>query len=185
MNKSGNECFHNAGNDLSFQLKDFWSWAYSDLLSNAARGVLAEFIVKVALGETSTKRIAWDAYDLKVGKTKIEVKSAAYLQSWKQEKLSTIQFDIAPKGAWDVTSNLYTDKIQRAADVYVFCLLHHKNMETVDPMNLEQWTFYVLPTSVLDKKVPLQKKIGLNPLKELGAIQCSFSELAAEIVPKF
>lgn len=177
MNESENAFFQNNEVKLEFQLKDFWKWAYSDLLSNAARGVLAEYLVKMALGEISAKRVAWDAYDLEIGHTKIEVKSAAYLQSWKQEKLSTIQFDIAPKKAWDAKTNERSEEIKRHADVYVFCLLHHQDMETVDPMNLDQWTFFVLPTSILDERVPLQKKIGLDPLKSLSAVECNYSEL--------
>lgn len=37
-------------------LGDFWSWAYSDLLSNGNRSVFAEFIVGIALGATATPR---------------------------------------------------------------------------------------------------------------------------------
>ncbi len=40
---------------------DFWSWAYSDLLSNANRGVFAEFIVAVALGVHEQPRLEWPA----------------------------------------------------------------------------------------------------------------------------
>ena len=39
--------FH--GSDLDLSVVDFWSWAYSDLLNNTGRGVLAEFIVFSAL----------------------------------------------------------------------------------------------------------------------------------------
>ena len=45
-------------------LKDFWSWAYSDLISNAERGALAEYIVACALGVNSTERGSWNKYDL-------------------------------------------------------------------------------------------------------------------------
>lgn len=42
----GNEKFTLCGNDLEITVSDFWSWAYSDLLNNTSRGVLAEFLVK-------------------------------------------------------------------------------------------------------------------------------------------
>ena len=36
------------GNE-EFTIKDFWSWAYSDLLDNTQRGVMAEFLVYSSL----------------------------------------------------------------------------------------------------------------------------------------
>ena len=55
-------------------------------MDNTARGTLAEFLVAAALGLLDTPRLEWDSYDLKTrtGVT-IEVKSAAYIQSWKQD----------------------------------------------------------------------------------------------------
>jgi hypothetical protein len=86
---------------------DFWQWAYSDFLSNALRGVLAEYIVAQAVGCTHRPRTEWDAYDLKTDSgLKIEVKSAAYLQSWQQKRLSPIRFDIGRKKGWDAETNI-------------------------------------------------------------------------------
>ncbi|WP_432794029.1 hypothetical protein [Rhodococcus ruber] len=48
--KAGNEPLHESGRLLGQQLRDFWAWAYSDLLGNAMRGVLAEYLVGTALG---------------------------------------------------------------------------------------------------------------------------------------
>ncbi len=42
VRKLGSEPIHDDGEAISSTLRDFWSWAYSDLLSNALRGVLAE-----------------------------------------------------------------------------------------------------------------------------------------------
>ncbi len=95
--KNGSESFSNKGQNLDFNLSDFWSWSLSDLLNNAMRGVLAEYIVRQDLGIEKSTRTEWDAYDLEMENgIKIEVKSGAYLQSWKQEKLSQISFGIAP-----------------------------------------------------------------------------------------
>lgn len=41
----GNEKFTLNGNDTEISVSEFWSWAYSDLLNNTLRGVLAEFLV--------------------------------------------------------------------------------------------------------------------------------------------
>ena len=38
---------------------DYWPWAYSDIVNNTNRGVLAEFIVARALGSFETVRTNW------------------------------------------------------------------------------------------------------------------------------
>ena len=43
---NGNEKFTLDGNDTGISVSEFWSWAYSDLLNNTLRGVLAEFLVQ-------------------------------------------------------------------------------------------------------------------------------------------
>ena len=87
---TGEEEFHDAGKAMEFTVRDFWSWSTSDLLSNATRGILAEYIVGRALGAPLDVRDEWGAYDLKTcDGIRIEVKSAAYLQSWFQNDLSS------------------------------------------------------------------------------------------------
>ena len=148
------------------QVVDFWAWAYSDLLSNANRGVFAEFIVGAALDALEGMRLEWDAYDLTYQNRKIEVKSSAYLQTWQQNKLSTISFDIAPKRGWDAQTNVLSDEISRAADIYVFCLFAAQDSEQANVLDLTQWEFYVLPVHVLNE-LGGQKRISLNPLRKL------------------
>ena len=131
--KTGEEVFIGVGKD-KLTLKDFWQWSSSDLVSNATRGILAEFLVAFALGLNKSIRNEWDPYDLKTEKgIKIEVKSAAYLQSWYQEKLSNITFNIRPTFAYDYQTNLLAKEKKRQADLYVFCLLaiyrHCKKMQ--------------------------------------------------------
>ena len=75
-------------------------------MDNTTRGLLAEFLVAAAIGQHREPRTEWLPYDLitKSGIT-IEVKSAAYIQSWKQTFPSKIQFGIAPrKNLWDAES---------------------------------------------------------------------------------
>ena len=74
--------------------QEFWEWAYDDLLTNTTRGVLAEYIVAKALGIGDTKRVEWDQYDLEIDGVGVEVKSAAYVQTWEQSKISEIAFSI-------------------------------------------------------------------------------------------
>lgn len=86
---------------------DFWSWAYSDILNNTDRAVFAEYVVGTALGVTDAPRVEWDAVDLRYGDNTIEVKSAAYVQSWHQEQdpVSQISFDLRERLSWDARAN--------------------------------------------------------------------------------
>jgi hypothetical protein len=76
--RSGAEPFHDASQDLGFDLLSFWRWSASDIVSNATRGILAEYLVARAVGAAKGVREEWAAYDLLCPDgTTIEVKSAA------------------------------------------------------------------------------------------------------------
>ena len=159
-------------------LCDYWAWAHSDIASNAERGKLAEYLVRCAVQADSPYRTEWDSFDvLSEEGIKIEVKASSYLQTWRQERFSAIQFDIAPKRWWDAETNTYAQDKSRPADVYVFCLFSCKNAGTANPLDLKQWDFYVLSTRILDERAPHQKRIGLNALLRLGAKKVPFSEI--------
>lgn len=53
---TGNEKFTLHGSDAGISVSDFWSWAYSDMLNNTYRGVLAEFLVYSSLSVTPPTR---------------------------------------------------------------------------------------------------------------------------------
>lgn len=161
--------------------QEFLAWAYDDLLTNTTRGVLAEYIVAKALGIRDTTRVEWDQYDLEIDGVKVEVKSAAYVQTWKQTQLSKIVFGIRPAKGWDARTNTSATSAQRCADVYVFCLLEGEDREHIDPLDVAQWKFYVLPKSEIDRNMPEQKTIGLGPLIALGAHPCTYDKLKAAI----
>jgi hypothetical protein len=180
--RTGSEAFHTAGQPLGFDVLSFWQWACSDLCGNTLRGLIAEYLVAQAMGSGSTHRVEWDAYDVTTPEgLKIEVKTSAYAQSWRQTKLSSIGFDIARKRAWDAASNTMATLPLRTADVYVFAVHAHKDKATLDPLDLGQWEFYVLPTRVLDEKCPVQDKIALSMLVKFGATKVEFEGLRQAI----
>ncbi len=182
--KNGDEPFVLKDTILSVTLADFWRWSVSDLVSNATRGILAEFIVANALqlAESGT-RTEWDAYDLKLSDdTKIEIKSAAYCQSWTQTKLSQIRFTIRPTYGWDSSTNLSSAELIRQADLYIFCLLNHRDKKTVNPLDLDQWEFYLIHAKELNERFPSQKSIGLSGLLKLNPVTLKYSELAVGIL---
>ena len=139
--KSGQEQLTSNGSTIGIKLIDFWKWSVSDLVSNATRGRFAEFIVASALGiNMENVRDEWSAYDLISPEgIKIEVKSAAYIQSWAQKDLSKISFSIKAARYWDRSTNIQDPTPSRPSDFYVFCLLKHQDQPTLDPMNLDQW----------------------------------------------
>ena len=181
--------------------QDFYAWAYGDLFTNTTRGVLAEYIVATALGLHETKRVAWNQYDLEIdgagiddveidgagidrvgnNRVGIEVKSAAYVQAWEQSRSSKITFSIRRAQGWDASDNTYADSATRSAKVYVFCVLEGKDKDSIDPLDVSHWTFYVVPTAVLEREVPTRKTIRLEPLKQLAGGPCTYDELKAAI----
>ena len=168
--KSGNERFLLNGIEQNFSLIDFWSWNQSDLIENRTRGILAEYIVKNALDLKKNDRIEWDDYDL-ITETgvKIEIKSAAYIQTWGQNKFSKISFDISVNKR---------NEFERKSDFYVFCLLDCKNQNDINPLNLEQWTFFVVETTEINNVLTSQSTITLNSLrKKLSHFECKYYEL--------
>jgi len=167
---SGEEKFREGSINLDFNLLSFWQWSSSDIVSNATRGILAEYMVGKALGSIKNEdvRDEWGAYDLKTQTgVSVEVKSSAYVQSWQQSRLSKISFNVPKTLGWDRETNKRDTKKKRQADVYVFALLFHKDKKTVNPLDISQWEFFVLPTKVLDERERSQHSITLPSLKKL------------------
>lgn len=180
--KSGNEEFSFLDQSLNYRLLDFWKWSVSDLLNNSTRGILAEFIVGTAIGlNNSVPRVEWDAYDLIADYgAKIEVKSAAYIQTWSQKRYSNITFSIGKTKQWEDDSNSKRSNPKRHADVYVFCHLKHKNQETIDPLKLEQWDFYVMTTNQIEQYFGSQKTVSLVRIRKFTS-QVDYNNLEQTI----
>ena len=180
----GEERFHGAGIRQPLQLIDYWKWSGSMLLDNTQRGILAEFLVTAALGLHSSPRREWDGADVRLpSEIAIEVKSAAYVQSWEQSGPSTIRFGIAPRrGNWNAVTGEYEygEVPKRWADIYVFCVFRGKSSR--ECLDMDKWDFYVISTEVLDQEVPQQKTIGLKSLERLAPRKCSFRGLRKVIL---
>ncbi len=180
---TGNEEFTLHGSSAGISVKDFWSWAYSDLLGNTQRGVMAEFLVYSSLKSSYPPRMQmrmnWLPFDVtSPSGRRIEVKSAAYLQSWTTDFPAQIQYDIAPKLAWDGKS--YAAEAKRNCDLFVFCLYTALTREK-SILDLDYWEFYVLPTSVLNDKIPNQKTISLSSLLKLNPVKTDYAGLGTVI----
>lgn len=182
---TGNEEFTLHGKGAGITVLDFWRWAFSDLIDNTQRGVMAEFLVYSSLNSSTTDtqmRENWLPFDItSPSGRRIEVKSAAYIQAWTPENIfAQIRFDIGKKLAWDNATATSATVAKRNCDLYVFCLFTAKT-KSVSPLNLDYWDFYVLPTSILDEKVPNQKGIALSSLLKLEPVKTDYAGLDAVI----
>lgn len=155
-------------------------------MNNTLRGTVAEYIVSQALEACTPIRVEWNPVDITTPEgIKIEVKSAAYLQSWHQKRPSAISFDIEKKRPWDPKTNQYGETRVRSADVYVFCLLTPKDGRNVKPLDLTLWAFYVLPTSTLNSSLGDQKTVSLSRLKELGAEPLDYDQIRNAVLKAY
>lgn len=179
----GSEPFTDGEENLGFDLLGFWQWSASDLVSNTTRGVLAEYLVARALGiDVSGVRDGWAAYDLRTPSgIKVEVKSAAYLQSWHQSKPSVVSFRTPRTRAWDPDTNRLDAEAKRQADVYVFAILAHMEKSTLNPCDVSQWEFHVLPTLILNERTRSQHSITLPTLTRLSGGPVAYRDLARKV----
>ena len=205
---TGLEHLTDGGSVLPFHIAEFWQWAYSDMLRNTNRGVLAEFIVKAALelGGVYTNediRSNFEPYDL-VGPyieqrldpspepetsnltfipCRIEVKSAAYVQAWEPHPgtVPRISFSIAPAKVPDEIGDFRPDAPrQRNSDLYVFAI-YTATRKRQNIFDMDLWRFYVIKTSVLNESCGDQKTISLVKLQTIGSPELSFKELCQAI----
>lgn len=165
------------------RLIDYWAWGHSCLIDNTERGIFAEFLVHTAMNESVNARQNWKSYDvLSPEGIKIEVKASGYIQAWQQEKLSSVKFSIRPAHAWNPETNTYDDELSRDSDVYVFCLHKHREQDSINILDLSQWTFFVISTQTLQTAAGMQKTITLNRLKSLGANETDYDHLRDTVI---
>lgn len=175
MRLTGDERFITRASVVAPTVLDFWRWSTADLMSNATRGILAEFIVGTALGVTGEIREEWAPIDLTYKETPIEVKGAGYLQAWGQDKLTVPKFGVTKAQYYDRTTGEYCGERRRHAVLYVFCLHHCCDAMQVNPLDLDQWSFYVTPTSLLEQHFPTADVMSLRQLEKVGASPVSYS----------
>ena len=95
----------------------------------------------------------------------IEVKAAAYLQSWRTEKFSTIGFGGLRGRAWDPVTGFAPEPSSRA-DVYVFALLTTVDHALLDPLATEQWAFFVAPHAAVAARGV--KRLSLTSVQQIA-----------------
>lgn len=148
-------------------IEDFWIWAYSDLLTNVTRNAFAEFMVGFALGRLHNARTEQTGFNYR--DRCVEVKAASYVQSEPQRKKSKINFNIGLRKGEGKSDS--TGRLVRPSDCYVFCLFTFETFTDKDAarnalLDSNNWVFYVVPTALLNEKVPRNKTLGVKWMDE-------------------
>jgi hypothetical protein len=160
-------------------VRDFWAWALSDLRGNTVRPMLAEFLVAQALGAAARPRIEWNAYDVETPDgVRVEVKSSAYVQAWAQARTSSISFGGLNGRTWDSAEG-YSSSATYNADVYVFALATARDHASYNPLDLKQWTFWVLPRRIVEATG--QKSLALSRVELLADAPVAYEGLAEAV----
>lgn len=158
---NGNEIFCFNGKETEMSILEFWRWHYSDIF--AQHDKIAEFIVAKALGLTKADNTgAWTLYDIDYRNKRIEIKETSYYHSWQTDEepksqVRTFSITKAYSEYKDATSTF-----ERQNDIYVFCLNTGDTRAESYPLNLENWKFYIVPTSIINEYCGDAKSISLG-----------------------
>lgn len=165
---NGNEKFILNNTELNFGILDFWKSKYSNIYN--MQEVIAEFLVEKALGIDKAQNIDyWTLYDILYRNHRIEIKQTSYYHSWNENsKISKVRrFGISMANSnYEFADG--ENKYERQNDIYVFCLNTGETRADSNPLDLDNWEFYVVPTSVINEKCGSNKTIGLKRVREIG-----------------
>lgn len=153
-NLLGTEIFSYNGEDKGLSIVDFWRFEFSNL--NEIQGYVAEFLVARALGkEQPDNCVGWTDYDILYNSMRIEVKATEYYQAWKKSG------EICKRRTFSI-------KQKEKNDLYVFCLLLGENEIDANPLKLEQWEFYVVPSKTIRELCGTNKTISLERIRAIS-----------------
>jgi hypothetical protein len=107
---------------------------------------------------------------------KVEVKSAAYLQTWKQSRCSTISFGGCANQIIQRHNRQEERSLSAARILYVFCLLAQRQING----SLEHGSMAVLCAGNrrMDAALGAQESLSLSRLMKLGPIQCTYGGIS-------
>ena len=178
----GTEKFTFNQQDLPFDVTEFWKFHYSNIYNQHDK--IAEFIVSRALGITEPHNdLYWTLWDISYRDKRIEVKETSYFHSFNEDGVVSKQrvFSIA-KAHGDYDAEISGNKdFCRQNDVYVFCLNTGDTKASSNPLNLNNWEFYIVPTAFLNQHCGEQKTISLGRIRNFGFLPKRYDEIKAEV----
>lgn len=178
---NGCEMFTSNGTPIGLSVIDFWKFQYSNLWD--MQEYIAEFLVAKALGlETPQNCNGWTLWDILYKGYKIEIKSTAYYHSWRTDGKVSSRRTFGITKAFSRYKDS-TSEYKRQNDIYVFCLNLGNTKEESNPLHLENWQFYVIPTSLINEKCKDNKTISLGQVQKIIGSTCgvSYAELKNKI----
>src|SRR2546422_132036 len=127
--------------------------------------------------------VSWDVTT--ASGVKVEVKSSAYLQSWKQRRLSSIVFTGLTGRAWSADTNEFATERSLRAEVYVFAMHVCREPDQYDPLRIEDWRFRVMNAAQLAQHGVRSVTLGFlnehapTDYRLVGAAVCTGPDAAA------
>ena len=179
---NGNEYFTCHGKETELNVLGFWSYAFSNIMDKEDE--IAEYLVASALGMNApTNKLYWTLYDILYKDTRIEVKQSSYYHPWTTERSKSLKFDIAPRDGSERTEPFCEAGLHRQNDIYVFCIVDGGSFENSNPLNLDAWNFYVVPTSRINEKFSqTQKSTSLSVIEnQFSDCLCKYDELKLKV----
>lgn len=168
--------------ELGFDLLDFWEFHFSNIYTMQDK--IAEFIVAKALGVNSAQNSEyWTLWDVTYRNQRIEIKETSYYHTFNKDGKVSKQrgFGITmANGSYDL-KNSGNSEFCRQNDIYIFCLNTGETKEESYPLDLSNWEFYIVPTSVINEKCGNNKTISLGRIKSLGYVAKNYMEIKKEV----
>ena len=166
---SGQEQFTLDGNPAGFSVLDFWAFQHSNIWD--VQEEIAEFIVAKALGQDMPyNKNGWTLWDMNYREKRIEVKETGYYHSWRTDGKVSQQRTFGITKAYSRYKDK-TSEFKRQNDIYVFCLILGETKETSNPLVLENWRFWVVPTSTINRLCGDNKTISLGRVKRITGLK--------------
>lgn len=101
-------------------------------------------------------------------KKRVEVKETSYFHSWQtdeEKKCHQKRFGIT-KAYSEYMDN--TSEFGRQNDLYVFCLVTGETRADSNSLQLENWEFYVVPTSIVNEQCEDGKTVSLSRVQKMA-----------------
>ena len=175
----GDECFTLNGEATQMTMLDFWRWHFSEIYDMQSK--MAEYIVAKALGLKEAQNVGdWTLYDILYRGKRIEIKETSFYHAWQtDEEPKSQQRSFGITKAYDKYQDS-TSEFRRQNDIYVFCLNTGETKADSYPLELENWEFYVVPTTVINTICKDGKSISLSRVRKLSS-KVKYTDIKATI----
>lgn len=178
---SGSESFTISNQPAGFSVIDFWRFQFSNIWD--IQDQIAEFIVACALGQTEPyNKNGWTLWDINYKGRRIEAKETAYFHSWRSDEKVSKQRTFNINKAHS-SYKVRTSESKRQNDIYVFCLNTGETREESNPLILDHWRFWVIPTETINRVCGNNKSVTFSRIQKLTGLKngIGYDEIRAAV----